>query len=64
MKITAIVKNIPDNMAKYLARNNGVVWITVTPYSDELWYYGLWYTEKDARMQAQEEDKIVLRVEE
>ena len=62
MKITAIVNNLP-NMDKYLAKNNGVVWITATADRGDLWYYGLWYSEAEAKAQARTEDKIVLKVE-
>ena len=62
MKITAIVNNLP-NMDKYFAKNNGILWITATPVDGELWYYGLWYTEAEAKAQAKAEDKIVLKVE-
>lgn len=63
MNITAIVNNLPTNIDKYLAKNNGILWITATAVDGELWYYGLWYTEAEAKTQARNEDKVVLKVE-
>lgn len=63
MKITAIVNNLPANIDTYLARNNGILWITATPVDGGLWFYGLWFTEAEAKAQARTEDKIVLKVE-
>ena len=57
------IKNLPTNIGKYFAKNNGVLWITATPYDGELWFYGLWYTEAEAKAQARTEDKVVLKVE-
>jgi len=64
MTITATVNNLPDTIATYLAKNNGVLYITVTPYDGELWYYGLWYKLADAEAQAKAESKLVLTVKE
>ena len=50
------IKNLPTNIGKYFAKNNGVLWITATPYDGELWFYGLWYTEAEAKAQARTED--------
>lgn len=63
MKITATVQNLPTTLDKYLAKNNGILWITATPYNGELWYYGLWYTKAEATAQAKAEDKIVMKLE-
>lgn len=63
MNITAIVNNIPANIDKWLAKNNGILWITATPVNGELWYYGLWFKEADAKAQARTEDKVVLKME-
>lgn len=63
MNITAIVNNIPSNIDKYLAKNNGVLYITATPVDGELWYYALWYTEAEAKAEAETLDKVWLKVE-
>ena len=64
MTITANVQNLPvGTVEQHLAKNNGVVWLTATPYQGELWYYGLWYTEADATTVAKAEDLVVLKVE-
>ena len=63
MKITTNVENLPTNINEYLTKNNGVLWITATPYEGYLWYYGLWYTEAEAREAAWADRKIVLKVE-
>ena len=63
MKITANVQNLPTTIDRYLAKNDGVLWITATPFRGELWYFGLWYTEAEAMKQAQIEDKVVLKME-
>ena len=63
MKITAIINNLPTNIDKYFAKNNGILWITATAVDGELWYYSLWYTEAEAKAQARTEDKIVLKAE-
>ena len=57
------IKNLPTNIDKYFAKNNGILWITATPYDGELWFDGLWYTEAEAKAQARTEDKVVLKVE-
>lgn len=63
MNITALVNNIPTNIDKWLAKNNGVLYITATPVDGELWYYGLWFTEAEAMTQAKAEGKVVLKME-
>lgn len=61
--IATNVLNLPATLDKHLAKNNGVVWITATPFEGELWFYGLWYTEAEAETQARNEGKIVLKME-
>jgi len=56
MKLIATVNNLPANVTDY-------AWITANPYEGELWFYGAWYTEDEARAQAREIGGIALRVE-
>lgn len=56
MKLITIVKNLPANVAKF-------AWITARLYQGELWFYGAWYTEAEAREQALEIDGVALQVE-
>lgn len=56
MKLIAIVKNLPANVSKF-------AWITARLYQGELWFYGAWYTEAEAREQALEIDGVALQVE-
>jgi hypothetical protein len=56
MKLTAIVNNLPANLTKY-------AWITASLYEGELWFYGAWYTEAEARAQAREIYGVALKVE-
>ena len=65
MKFTATttVNDLPLDIVKYFNKSNGVLWITATALEGELWYYDLWFTEADAKLQAQVENKIALKVE-
>ena len=63
MKMIADVQNLPTDIDKYLTKNNGVLWLVVTPFEGELWYYSLWHTEAEAREAAWAEYRIVLKVE-
>ena len=56
MKLIAIVNNLPANVMKY-------EWITARPVDGELWFYGAWHTEQEAKNQAQSVDGIALHVE-
>lgn len=56
MKPIAIVKNLPANVSKF-------AWITARLCEGELWFYGAWSTEADARKQAQEIGGVAVRVE-
>lgn len=56
MKLIATVNNLPTNVTKY-------AWITASVVDGDLWFYGAWYTEADARAQAREIGGIALRVE-
>jgi hypothetical protein len=56
MKLIAIVNNLPTDLAKY-------AWITANTYEGELWFYGAWYTEAEAREQAREIGGVALKIE-
>lgn len=56
MKLIAIVNNLPANVTDY-------AWITANPYEGELWFYGAWYTEEEARAQAREIGGVALEIE-
>ena len=62
INITAIVNNLPTDLGKWLAKNNGVLYITATPVEGELWYYALWFTEAEAKAEALAQGKIWLKV--
>jgi len=56
MKLIVTVKNLPANVSKF-------AWITARLYQGELWFYGAWHTEAEAREQALEIDGVALQVE-
>lgn len=56
MKLIAIVNNLPADLTKY-------AWITANTYEGELWFYGAWYTEAEAREQAREIGGVALKIE-